>query len=208
MRIPAMFLGLIVSWLVTVPEVSASSFHERVEAKPITKGGEIVGLRLTLTLRPSGSEKAVKIGLGGNYNNSGSYQTAASDPKAGYLLHQFPEIQVDGRTPKEVKLEVLYKDAPGLKPGSKVEVVSAWMGSHLHVWGMGRAGLTPTTIDLPRPAGATAPRTGNGASAARARASQLRQTSAARRSATARSATRQSAARQSARQSARGRARR
>ena len=153
-------------------EAAAESFHERIEAKPINKGGEVVGLRLKLTLRPNGGEKTVLIGLGSNPNKDNSnYGNRASDPKLGYLVHQFAPIQLDSRNPKEVTLEVLYKDAPGLVPGAEVDVVSAWKGtSRTHVWGMNRGSISQPKITLP------AAKTAGGAAAADSAANRARAT--------------------------------
>lgn len=131
--------------LVAAPVARASSFHEKVEVKAIEGG-----LQLTLTLRPneySGHTK-VRIGLGPmnwqrDNRNYDSHRKAASDPKAGYLLYQFPEIKnlkPGKEKAREVTLTVLYADAPNLKPGKEVEVITAWNApsnkTYWHVWGM------------------------------------------------------------------------
>ncbi|HLU65142.1 MAG TPA: hypothetical protein VKZ63_02635 [Kofleriaceae bacterium] len=139
LALPLFALGLVAA----APDAEAVSAHERVEAKPITKGGEVVGLRLKLTLRPDSSGyDTVRIGIGPNNGTRPSdHRGAASDPSKGYLLHQFPEVKgLKANTPKEVTVEVLYKDVPNLKPGSAVEVITAWSGPHnpgyWHVYGM------------------------------------------------------------------------
>ncbi|HUS67834.1 MAG TPA: hypothetical protein VMZ28_25035 [Kofleriaceae bacterium] len=130
----------------------AESFHEKVEARPINKAGAVVGLRLILTLRPDGTQKKVLVGLGkpSSSYSSTNYRTAATDPKQGYLVHQWPEVELDGKNPKEVTLEVLFADAPGLQAGTDIDVVTAWTGgSAVHVWGMKRSGVTGTQVKVP-----------------------------------------------------------
>lgn len=140
--------------LLAVRDAAASdrSSHERVKATAIKKDGEVVGLRIKLTLRPVDSARpVVRIGIGPNDAAKYDYSTfreQASDPKKGYLLHQWPEITLDPKEigqgkAKEVTFEVLYADAPALagwdakKP---VEVISAWSDKtasvYWHVWGM------------------------------------------------------------------------
>ena len=155
LALPVLALGL----LAAAPDADAVSAHERVEAKPITKGGEVVGLRLKLTLRPDGSGyDKVRIGIGPNNGTRPSdHRGAASDPGKGYLLHQFPEVTgVEANKPKEVTVEVLYKDAPNLKPGADVEVITAWSGPHnpgyFHVYGMQSVQRdAASVIKLPQP---------------------------------------------------------
>jgi hypothetical protein len=142
-------------------DASAESFHEKADPRPITKGGDVIGMRLVLTLRPDGTQKTVLVGLGkpSNSYNSGNYRTFASDPTKGYLLHQWKQIELDGKNAKEVTLEVLFADVPGLKAGDDVDVVSAWQGSTVHVWGMKRSSVAGTQVKIPgaRPPGAAAP---------------------------------------------------
>jgi len=128
------------------------SSHERVKAAAIKKDGEVIGLRLKLTLRPvDDGRPVVRIGIGPNdaakYDSS-TFREQASDPKKGYLLHQWPEIELSkaevgpGKA-KQITLEVMYADVPELakwdatKP---VEVISAWSDKtasvYWHVWGM------------------------------------------------------------------------
>src|SRR5690606_20933060 len=68
------------------------------------------------------------------------YRTKAADPKAGHLLYQWKEISgLKSHQPKEVTLELRYADAPKVKPGSTIELVSAWSDSsrsYWHVWGL------------------------------------------------------------------------
>lgn len=133
-------------------DASDRSSHERVKATAISKDGEVVGLRIKLTLRPVDSNRpVVRIGIGPNdsakYNYS-TFREQASDPKNGYLLHQWPEITLDAKDigqgkAKPITLEVMYADVPALakwdvkKP---VELISAWgdatSGVYWHVWGM------------------------------------------------------------------------
>jgi hypothetical protein len=128
------------------------SSHERVKATAIKKDGAVIGLRLKLTLRAvDDTRPVVRIGIGPNDSakyDSSTFREQASDPKKGYLLHQWPEIELSkgelgqGKA-KEITLEVMYADAPDLarwdatKP---VEVISAWSDKtasvYWHVWGM------------------------------------------------------------------------
>jgi hypothetical protein len=124
----------------------AQPYHERVKAEPIAKDGEVVGLRLELTLRPNDRyQNVVRVGLGpitatGRIDEN---RENASDPAAGYLLHQWPEItfgDAELSRPSPRTFEVLFEDAPGLVPGRKVEVISAWnnatRSSYWHIWGL------------------------------------------------------------------------
>jgi hypothetical protein len=193
LSLPVLAFGL----LAASPAAEAVSAHERVEAKPITKGGEVVGLRLKLTLRPDGSGyDTVRIGIGPNDGTRPSdHRGAASDPGKGYLLHQFPEVKgVPGNTPKEVTVEVLYKDAPGLlKAGAEVEVITAWSGPHnkgyWHVYGMQSIQRdAASVIKLPQPkagAGSQASQASSSRARAASRMTATRKATAATRKNTA-----------------------
>ncbi len=128
------------------------SSHERVKVTAIKKAGEVIGLRMKLTLRPvDDTRPVVRIGIGPNDASKYDYATfrdQASDASKGYLLHQWPEITLDAKAigrgkAKPIELEVLYADNPALarwdatKP---LEVISAWSDSkasvYWHVWGM------------------------------------------------------------------------
>src|SRR5687767_8250580 len=87
-----LFLILFLVTALGASTAAAESFHEKEESTPITKGGVVVGMRVTVTLRPDGTQKKVKIGLGKRQNalNSGNYSTAATDPSKGYLIHLWP----------------------------------------------------------------------------------------------------------------------
>jgi len=128
------------------------SSHERVKPTEIKKNGEVVGLRIKLTLRPvDDARPIVRIGIGPNDPAKYDYSTfreQASDPKKGYLLHQFPEIELtkaeigQGKA-KQITLEVMYADAPELAKWDvtkDVELISAWgdktSSVYWHVWGM------------------------------------------------------------------------
>jgi len=133
----------------------ADSRYERLEVKEIKKGGEVVGARFKMTLRPERGHDKVLIGLGPNTLTSGDLgsnsdsRTKARDKSAGYLLHQWDEIKVESGKPQEVTLEVLYKDVPSLKPGADVEIISAWHGqgaSYWHVWGLQVFGKDPNGL--------------------------------------------------------------
>jgi len=119
--------------------------HERVEVKPLNEKGEVVGLKVEMTIRPEQYRK-VRIGIGpkgGALNMQGAdHQKAAALPETGYLLHQFAHEDLVPNTPKKVSLEVRYKDAPKLQPGQEIEVISAFdHGPNVwHVFGMWRRG--------------------------------------------------------------------
>jgi hypothetical protein len=128
------------------------SSHERVKVSAIKEKGQVVGLRMKLTLRPIDSTRpVVRIGIGPNDPTKYDYakfRDQASDATKGYLLHQFPEITLDAKEigagkAKPITLEVRYADAPELAtwdPAKPVEVISAWSDStasvYWHVWGM------------------------------------------------------------------------
>ena len=172
--VTAITLGLAAA---SAGDVAASdrSSHERVKASAIKKDGAVVGLRLKLTLRPvDAARPIVRIGIGPNDSAKYDYSTfreQASDPKKGYLLHQFQEIALDAKEigqgkAKEITLEVMYADAPQLakwdakKP---VEVITAWgdktSSVYWHVWGM--QGWSPdkaSVFKLPAAKKVSAPR--------------------------------------------------
>jgi hypothetical protein len=160
-------LGLLVA---TPAAGASSSFHERIEVAPITKGGEVVGLRLHLTLRPEGGERRVRVGLGSGEKVRSLTARHAMEPRLGYLAHQFPEVALEGRTPRKVTFELLYKDAPHLVPGQTLELVTAWRRAdrNIHVWGMKRHGVDGTFVQLPAPKGRGAGRLSAGASVTQA----------------------------------------
>ncbi len=128
------------------------SSHERVKVSAIKENGEVVGLRMKLTLRPVDSARpVVRIGIGPNDSTKYDYATfrdQASDMKKGYLLHQFQEITLDAKEigpgkAKPIELEVRYADVPALAkwdPAKPLEVISAWSDAkasvYWHVWGM------------------------------------------------------------------------
>jgi len=118
--------------------------HERVTVTPLKEKGKAVGVRIKMTLRPE-EYKKVRVGIneaGKRYaGKSGDWRKGASDVGDGHLLYQFPEIKLAPKTPKEVTLDLRYKDAPNLKPGAQIEIVSAFNGwasyaDHWHVFGM------------------------------------------------------------------------
>jgi len=128
------------------------SSHERVKVTAIKEKGAIVGLRMKLTLRPvDDTRPVVRIGIGPNDPSKYDYATfrdQASDPKKGYLLHQFQEITLDAKEigpgkAKPIELELRYADVPALAKwdaSKPLEVISAWSDSkasvYWHVWGM------------------------------------------------------------------------
>jgi len=102
----------------------------------------------------------VRLGLGGlKYDrskavagNSDHHRDAVAGTAEGYILHQFKMREVtgpkatdrgspsetlrSGGQAKEVEVEVLYKDNPGLVPGTNVDLVAGfWKGRYWHVWG-------------------------------------------------------------------------
>jgi hypothetical protein len=112
--------------------------HERVEISELKEKGEVVGLKLKLTLRPSGAS-AVRIGLGPTTAITGGndeWRAKGADKSKGWLLHQWAEEKdIPSGKPKEVELTVKYADAPNLKPGEQVSVVTAWNVGYWHLWG-------------------------------------------------------------------------
>ncbi|HUS64888.1 MAG TPA: hypothetical protein VMZ28_10120 [Kofleriaceae bacterium] len=166
LALPLLLLGLVIH----SAAADAQSFHEKVEAKEIKKGGQVVGLRLKLTLRPENgsTQDKVRVSLGPmTPKPSGAdydwHRAAVSDPKKGYVIHQWPEIEIDPKKEKakEVTLEVLYADVPGLKPGTDVEVISAWNApsnrTYWHVWGLQSVMKdAKSVIKLPEPKAAAA----------------------------------------------------
>jgi len=147
--------GLLVVASAGTAHAQSFAFFERVSVAPLKDKGEVVGARIKLTLRPDRSGyDGVRLGIvpgngGPNQNN----RVLASDPKAGLLLYQFSEIKdFKPGEPKEVTLELKYRDAPTLKPGQKFQIVSAWMRGDTasHVYGMTRTGfVTEKSYQLP-----------------------------------------------------------
>lgn len=146
MNVSKLFLGILPIALITATATSADavSRHEKVEVKEMKSGGEVVGMRVKLTLRPDGSGyQHVRIGLGPKGGDkSNDFRQKASDPGKGHLLHQFPEVKdIKNNEPKEMTFEVKYADVSNLKPGQEFEVISAWGGNpnnkdYYHVYGM------------------------------------------------------------------------
>lgn len=141
-------------------DADAYSHHEKVTVSEMKSKGEVVGVRIKMTLRPDSSGyKQVRVGIGppgGNHDSGDGWRKKASDSSAGHLLHQFPAItDIKNNTPKELTLEVKYADAPNLKPGQEVEIISAWHGhptspNHWHIWGMSSPMSGPVkAINLP-----------------------------------------------------------
>jgi len=140
------FVATVLAVLAMAPLARADvARHERVEVKPLKEKGEVVGLKVEMTIRPEQYSKA-RIGIGpkgGALNMQGAdHQKAAALPETGYLLHQFAHEDLVPNTPKKVTLEVRYKDAPKLKPGQEIEIISAFdHGPNVwHVFGMWRRG--------------------------------------------------------------------
>jgi hypothetical protein len=122
------------------------SQHERAKATSIVENGQVVGLRLALTLRPNESARnVVRVGLGPITATGwlGDNRDKASMKSKGYLVHQWDEIKFDANEigkPKPITLDVKFADAPKLKPGAKVEVITAWNNKshslYWHIWGL------------------------------------------------------------------------
>jgi hypothetical protein len=162
--------------LASVDAHAQASQHERAKAEPIMDGGQIVGLRLKLTLRPNDRYRnVVRVGLGPITATGGLSQDnrdKASDFSKGYLVHQWPEIKFadsELTKPSERTLEVLFKDAPNLKPGMDVEVLSTWnnldangkyTAGYWHVWGLQTSQVDKASVvkvpGTPTPAATTA----------------------------------------------------
>jgi hypothetical protein len=141
------------------------SRHERVKVTPIKKAGAVIGARLKLTLRPGYNHKRVRVGLGpmtykkGSGNDWNAHRAMASDPKKGYLVHQFKEIKgLEQNKPLEKKWELHYGKGNKFKGGEKLEVISAWNNgaannTYWHVWGMqGALGVNDpgSVVTLPK----------------------------------------------------------
>jgi hypothetical protein len=135
------------------------SSHERAKVEPLVEKGETVGLKLSLTLRPYDSDKpVVRVSLGPNtytYGTPGNHRELASDPKKGYLLYQWPEIKLKrgeyggAGKPMPMTFELRFKDAPKVKPGAKVEIISTWndgSGNYWHVWGLQGNSSDPASV--------------------------------------------------------------
>ena len=136
-------LSLFTVIVFTGGDAAAQARHERVKVTPITSKGKVIGAKFAMTLRSEGGRSTVRIGLGpvGGLKEShiDDFRSLAADAAKGYLLHQFPEVTGLTSEAKEVSFKVLYKDVPGLKNGSEVEVISAWnnadSSSYWHVFG-------------------------------------------------------------------------
>jgi hypothetical protein len=173
----AILLAAIAFVLASADAHAYQSSHERAAASPIMKNGEVVGMRIKLTLRPNERERnLVRIGLGpitlastSVGGGTAEYRGQASDVSKGYLVHQWPEVKIEENElakPKEITLEVLFKDAPNLVPGSKVEVITAWHSdkpngaSYWHIWGLQAVNPDASSVlvvpGTPKPAAATA----------------------------------------------------
>lgn len=169
LALPFLLLGL----LVQSSAADAQSFHEELEATPISKDKQVVGLRLKITLRPDSYSKQtkVRVGLGPMTPKPAGasydwHRPLASDASKGYLVHQFAEIAMDlekDTNGKTVTLEVLYTDAPELKKlldktkgVLELEVISAWNAptneTYWHVWGIQSIVKDPkSVIKVPKP---------------------------------------------------------
>jgi len=140
---PIALLCFAVAFLGVVAQASARPRHERIKIAPWKENGTIVGIKLKMTLRPSNEGRTVvRIGLGDMSMGKFNWQTGRDRvAKGDYLAYQWPEITgLAQNGAKEVELKVRYSDAPKLKPGTQVEVVSAWNNAaknqYWHIWGL------------------------------------------------------------------------
>ena len=108
--------------------------HERVTVSEWVEKGDVVGIKVKLTLRPKGVTQ-VRVGLGDQSkqaiaklnSHDSSWRKAAAGVSGSFIVHSFGEVKgVTARTPKQVEFSVRYSDAPNLTPGQNIEVVTAW----------------------------------------------------------------------------------
>ena len=114
--------------------------HEAIQIKAKQVNGR-PGFRLKLVARPE-SYTRVRVGLGKMAAPEGSTsdqkRALAAGDQPGYLRVMLGEdATLVQNTPKELKFELAYGDNNDLKPGDKVDVVTAWGGNgYWHVYGM------------------------------------------------------------------------
>jgi len=139
------------------------SRHERVQAKPITKAGQVVGFKLKVVVH-SANFTNMQLGLGRASVREeirqkgwdpGKMRGLLERQDKSYIRTQFPELAglVNGQ-PKELELEVHYGKGNDLKPGDQVDVFSAWRGAgdggFKHFFGVFEGGgHVFTTVTLP-----------------------------------------------------------
>ncbi len=159
---------------------AADSHHQILKQESIVDAqGEVIGFRAHVLVDPQGHTTVnatysgdVRLGLGSmQYTGlrGNPHRDANAGVQPGYILHQLTMRAITGPNPtdrgaptqtfatggqaKEVEVEVLYKDAPLLKPGMKVDLVAAfWKSSYWHPWGAVASATTSTTdfvVDLP-----------------------------------------------------------
>lgn len=126
----------------------AQSRHERLDIKPLKEGGETVGIKLKLTLRPQVSRDGsiVRIGIGQNnwatfsaQAGKSDHRKAASDKQFGYAIYQHEIQGIQSDAPQEVTLDIPYTDLPGVTPGDNIDVFTAWNkpgANYWHVFGL------------------------------------------------------------------------
>lgn len=159
-----MFMRSIVLSLLAIVGISATaaaqSRHERVAVSPLKEGGETVGFKLKLTLRPQVSRdgSVVRIGIGRNNWAAFSaaapattvtafygekHRAAASDKAYGYAIYQTEKTGIADDTPIELELPIRYSDLPAdFNPGDSIDVFTAWNNptggnpTYWHVWGV------------------------------------------------------------------------
>ena len=125
----------------------------------------------------------VRLGLGAMKFDLSKAGTGAGDPHRdaaagvveGYVLHQFKMREITGPTtkdrgpltetlktggkPKEVEVEVLYKDNPKLIPGMDHDLVAGfWKGNSWHIWGAAHGPVHSTRDFVLKLPGAASPR--------------------------------------------------
>ena len=118
-----------------------SETHERVTITPWKSNGKTIGFNLKLVIRPT-RYTLVRVGLGkpgGAQRISGGYHSwrnAAAGVSGSYILKNLGVVRgVQTYTNQTVSFRVKYSDVPKLKPGSDVEVVTAWDKGYWHIHG-------------------------------------------------------------------------
>ena len=112
--------------------------HDQIRVKSANVNGR-PGFRLKLAVRPE-SYTRVRIGLGrmSAQGLTGDKRALAAGDQPGYLRLLLGEhSDLVRNQPRELEFTVTYGDKNDLKPGDKVDVVSAWGGNgYWHVYGM------------------------------------------------------------------------
>ncbi len=138
-------MRLLLSFVVLLTTASAFANvprHERVEMKEIKKGGEVVGFSLKMVLRTEHQTYVVaRPGIAPAGQRAASFRTAAPGiDNSGHMLAHFDDVTVARNEPMAVEYKILFKDHPKLKPGTPIEIVTAWnttaKNGTWHVYGM------------------------------------------------------------------------